>query len=102
MLILEKGKINWAYKIKQVIIYVVILSAIAFIVFALDRIVPTSWLRFGQKTILQCYALGIFAAHLLMQKFERPKSELPEYFKKHIWLLVLNCVLYFGTIYFGL
>ena len=99
---MEKGKIIWAYKIKQVIIYVVILSAIAFIVFALDRIVPTSWLRFGQKTILQCYALGIFAAHLLLQKFERPKSELPEYFKKHIWLLVLNCVLYFGTIYFGL
>lgn len=99
---MEKGKINWAYKIKWVIIYVVILSAIAFIVFALDRIVPTSWLRFGQKTILQCYALGIFAAHLLMQKFGRPKSELPEYFKKHIWLLVLNCVLYFGTIYFGI
>lgn len=49
---MEKGKINWVFKIKQVIIYVVILSAIAFIVFALDRIVPTSWLRFGQKTIL--------------------------------------------------
>lgn len=74
---MEKGKINWAYKIKHVITYVAILSIIAFIVFALDR-------------------------NLLMQKFERPKSELPEYFKKHIWLLVLNCVLYFGTIYFGI
>lgn len=46
---MEKGKINWAYKIKHVITYVAILSIIAFIVFALDRIVPASWLRFGQN-----------------------------------------------------